>query len=114
MKNKSLMIMSLFVMLIWSCKKEVKEVEEVIGEEVIVGEEVLEEKTEVTGKEVEAAPKTDAEKGDGIFAKLVTTKGDILVQLEYQKTPGTVGNFIGLAEGAEMFLRRHPNVRWRW
>src|SRR5690606_18349794 len=36
---------------------------------------------------------------DGIYAKLNTTKGDITIQLTYRQTPGTVGNFVGLAEG---------------
>lgn len=36
---------------------------------------------------------------DGIYAKFNTTKGEILVQLTHDKTPGTVGNFVALAEG---------------
>jgi peptidyl-prolyl cis-trans isomerase A (cyclophilin A) len=36
---------------------------------------------------------------DGIYAKFKTSKGDILVKLTHDKTPGTVGNFVGLAEG---------------
>lgn len=36
---------------------------------------------------------------NGIYAKFLTSKGSILVQLTYDKTPGTVGNFVGLTEG---------------
>ncbi|WP_335966641.1 peptidylprolyl isomerase [Galbibacter sp. PAP.153] len=36
---------------------------------------------------------------NGIYAKFNTSKGEILVKLTYDKTPGTVGNFVALAEG---------------
>ncbi|MDO1513991.1 peptidylprolyl isomerase [Maribacter confluentis] len=36
---------------------------------------------------------------DGIYAKFNTSKGEILVKLTHEKTPGTVGNFVALAEG---------------
>ena len=36
---------------------------------------------------------------DGLYSKIKSNKGDILIQLEFEKTPGTVGNFVALAEG---------------
>ena len=37
---------------------------------------------------------------DGIYAKFNTSKGAITVKLTHDKTPGTVGNLVALAEGS--------------
>ena len=36
---------------------------------------------------------------EGLYAKISTSKGDIIILLHHDKVPGTVANFIGLSEG---------------
>ncbi|NND16455.1 MAG: peptidylprolyl isomerase [Eudoraea sp.] len=45
-----------------------------------------------------------ADLGDGMYADVKTSQGDILLKLEYQKTPLTVANFVSLAEGTNPFV----------
>jgi peptidylprolyl isomerase len=52
-----------------------------------------------SGQASRGARGADAGLGDGLFTRIRTTRGDIVLRLEYQKVPLTVCNFVALAEG---------------
>ncbi|MFB9107531.1 peptidylprolyl isomerase [Flavobacterium gyeonganense] len=64
---------------------------------------VAKSKAPATKTQAKVNPKENP--NEGIFATISTTKGDIVLTLEYLKTPVTVANFISLAEG------KNPNVK---
>jgi len=45
---------------------------------------------------------------DGLFAIFQTSRGSFTAQLDYEKAPSTVANFIGLVEGTRGGWMRRP------
>jgi len=46
------------------------------------------------------------ELGNGLYANMETSKGEVVLKLHYKRAPKTVSNFIGLAEGKKKSNKR--------
>ena len=54
---------------------------------------------ELTKTEYKAQINPTGTLGNGIFVKMATNRGNVLLRMYYKQVPYTVANFVGLAEG---------------
>jgi peptidyl-prolyl cis-trans isomerase A (cyclophilin A) len=96
MKNIFLSLLIIPVAFLYSCSpanSKDSKVEEIATQEVAADKTIAEDKTVITNKI------NTENMENGLYAKMNTSKGSMLIQLEFEKAPLTVANFVGLAEG---------------